>query len=283
MSGCSSAKFSSPSNWLTRTHTHKHTHTPHIIPTVFSILSPVPLLHPDSQIHSSLFHPSIALGVWGGAVAVIGEVSSHRHSVNFLSEGLVVTMQDKGKGEKRLLVFCHSYTTSQPFCALWCASHASFYNLCVCVVHPFFQVQTDPKFVCVCVCVCVYMSLPCRFLYLHVVFASFVCVCVCSHCGSRPSCVRGPFSPCGPWANILRTTLSLLIQPGPHTQHTNVKYNHTPHSQKDSFDSKHTKLAAKLPKCHRSIEEEGAGLESCTQVLVEAEPSVRQSRANLGL
>ena len=161
-------------------HTHTNTHTPHIIPTVFSILSPVPLLHPDSQIHSSLFHPSIALGVWGGAVAVIGEVSSHRHSVNFLSEGLVVTMQDKGKGEKRLLVFCHSYTTSQPFCALWCASHASFYNLCVCVVHPFFQVQTDPKFVCVCVCVCVFTWV------CHVVFCicmlclRALCVCVCA-------------------------------------------------------------------------------------------------------
>lgn len=45
--------------------THTQTHTPHIILTVFSILSPVPLLHPDSQIHSSFFHPSIALGVRG--------------------------------------------------------------------------------------------------------------------------------------------------------------------------------------------------------------------------
>ncbi len=185
--------------------------------------------------------------------------------------------------------------TPQPFCALWCASHTSFYNLCL-------STTLSPKFkltpgLCVCVCVCVCVCLH----EFAMSFSVFEC-CICELCDCGYVCVwqslwlqalmrqRGflflwPLS-----KHIKNYLITAYTARATHTTHIHthtlntILNAHTPHSQKDSFDSKHTKLAAKLIKCHWSIEEEEAGLESIScQSLVDAEPSVTHSGAKSGL
>lgn len=147
--------------------------------------------------------------------------------VNFLYEGHKKRRRLKKTG---LLSSWHYLSASQ--CPLMCIQRFFLQSVCPAFIPLSSNWSRDCAYVCECVCVGVCVR-ACKGV-CHVVFCVWILyllalclcasVCVCSQCGSRPSCVTGPFSFCGPWANILRTSLSLLIQPAPHTHHTPTRW-----------------------------------------------------------
>lgn len=130
---------------------HTHTHTLNLILYFVIGTSPSPWL--PFIFLSSLHHMLVIF------VMVIGEMASLHHFVHFLSEGLPVTKPSLGLPDM----------TFQPFCALWCASHASFYKLCVSCTHSS-KFKLTPG---LCLCVCVHE--------FAMSFSVFEC-CICELC-----------------------------------------------------------------------------------------------------
>lgn len=119
-------------SWIVFTQQLTHTHTPHIILSLCNVqyfvlsTSPSPWL-PHTFIFISSLHHEYSVGVicdgyWQGGVpssfCQLPLCGISRHS------------EQHRKRQKTFLSFVNR--TSSAFCALWCASHASFYNVCVC-------------------------------------------------------------------------------------------------------------------------------------------------------